>query len=65
MTKKINKNKQPDPNYLTINLTIVPQGEMVKPRSYIARIDRKSITSAIIQEIKDNPEIKQIIKGYL
>lgn len=65
MTKKTNKNKQPDSDYLTINLTIVPQGQMIKPRSYIARIDRKSITGAIIQEIKNNSEIKQIIKGCL
>ena len=51
--KKIENVPQPEKE-LSVVLTIVPQDQMVRPRSYIATISTKSLSSFIGEEVKKN-----------
>jgi hypothetical protein len=45
MHKKTTKSKQADSNGLLIELAVVPKDAMVKPKSILIKIERKSIES--------------------
>lgn len=66
---KIESANQPEEKDLTINITFVPQGAMVKPRSYIVAINGKALKSfikeTITTEIKTNATLKRHSKHSL
>lgn len=67
-SKLVKKNQQ-EPKDLTVELTIVPQGMMVKPRTYIAAINKNSLESLVkdtlLNEIKNNTGIRKTLRRIL
>lgn len=59
--KKTSKQPQPQPD-LVGEITIVPQGTMVKPRSFIVTIKADPLSAFIDKQIANNLTIKNLLK---
>jgi hypothetical protein len=63
-----NKKKQnnPEPETITAEMTVVPQGQMVKPRSFIITISKSPLRKFIEKEvstlISTNSKVRKVLR---
>lgn len=62
--RKIKEN-EPPPKDLTAEVTFVPQGAMVKPRSYIVSINGKALQSFIRETIESDLKSNKALRAQL